>query len=214
MKIKKEKQEPAQSKFSLFSSNNLIDNNVKRKIKIIRIKKRRILRDKLTLSSKSTGKGVSRSAWWSLWREWYPGETKLVRLGKDSSVISLNLGNMILPTGAEAMEEGKWFLELPQLHICLNFGRPINVSFPNLGRSSTCPSSTFSSSRSNTCSSWPQFSTLSSSKFCNKLGGNSFNSDMQFFNLRDRRLPPKESRSWPSLIFCNWIQHRSIALYT
>ena len=63
MKIKKEKQEPAQSKFSLFSANNLIDNNVKRKIKIIRIKNWRIPRDKLTLSSKSTGKGVSRSAW-------------------------------------------------------------------------------------------------------------------------------------------------------
>ena len=214
MKIKKEKQEPTQSKFSLFSSNNLIDNNVKRKIKIIRIKKRRILRDKLTLSSKSTGKGASRSAWWNLWREWYGGETKLVRLGKDSSVIWLNLGNMILPTGAEAMEEYdiavKWFLELPQLHICLHFGRPINVSFPNLGRSSTCPSSTFSPSRSNTWSSWSQYSTISTSKFCNKLGGNSFNSDTQFFNLRDRRLPPKESRSWPSLISCNMRTSESV----
>ena len=104
---------------------------------------------------------------------------------------------MMLPTEAKAIEERKWFLELPQLHICLNFCRPINLS-SNLGRSPTCPSS-----RSNTCSNLSQFSTITSCKFCNKLGGNNFNSDVQFFNLRDQRLPPKESRRWPSLISCN-----------
>ena len=131
---------------------------------------------------------------------------------------------MIVPIRPKAIEVGKRFLKLPHLctfnhfrfwkhrmcrgsllHICLNIGKPIKLSFSNLGRSPTGPSSTFCPSRSNTSSNCLHFSTISTSKFCkfwSKLGGSTFNSEAQFFIFRDRRLQ-KESRSWPCQPSCN-----------